>query len=193
MSGPRRVALPVLDREIEARARAIQETEPYWPCKEGCDLCCRSLPHLPTISATEWERLGPAIDALPREVQGDIRRRIDEASASEASASEASACDADASAAPAGARPRVTCPLLDLERGACRVYEARPIACRTYGFFTERDAGLHCALVTDAIAEHDAAERIIWGNGERIADAMRAHGEVASLASFMGRDGAPIE
>ena len=175
MTERKRVALSLLDAEIAARSRAIQDSFPFWPCKEGCDLCCRSLPHLPTISEAEWTRLGPAIDALPETTRADVRRRTEEASSLE----RARALDADAP------KLRITCPLLDLERGACRVYEVRPIACRTYGFYAERDAGLHCARVTDAVASHDAAEQIVWGNGERIAEVMRAYGEVASLASWM--------
>jgi uncharacterized protein len=160
----RRVALPLLDAEIDARVSSLRDAHAYWPCKEGCDLCCRSLPHLPTISKVEWLRLSTAIEALPLEVRDAVYER----------------------ARLAPATGPLTCPLLERERGACLVYDARPIACRTYGYYAERDAGLHCERVTAAISEHGESEAIVWGNGEAIATAMRSHGEPVSLAEWMG-------
>jgi Fe-S-cluster containining protein len=153
-------SLTILDDRIQTRCDAAREAHPWWPCAEGCDECCRSLPHLPEISAAEWERLAPAIDALPADVRADVIARTLEA----------------------GATP-VTCPLLDRERGRCRVYDARPIACRTYGFYTERDAGLHCAKVTRAVAA--ASEDVVWGNGEAVASDLRAFGEKVSLREWL--------
>jgi Fe-S-cluster containining protein len=163
-----RVRLSVLDARIEARARATREAHPYWPCAEGCDACCRSLPHLPTISRDEWERLRDALLALPAPMRAEIVRRT---------------------RAPQVAP--VTCPMLDRERGACLVYEARPIACRTYGFYTERDAGLYCERVSRAVeanapAEDADAKPVIWGNGEAIAYELRSLGEPVSLREWIG-------
>ena len=157
-----RVFLPVLDGRIEARARATREAHPFWPCAEGCDACCRSLPHLPTITRAEWARLRDALLALPEPTRAEIVRR-----------------------ARAPQATPVTCPMLDRTRGACLVYEARPIACRTYGFYTERDAGLHCEHVTRAIAEHGVADQVIWGNGEAIARELRPLGEPESLRELV--------
>jgi Fe-S-cluster containining protein len=82
--------------------------------------------------------------------------------------------------------------MLDRERGACLVYDARPIACRTYGFYTERDAGLHCSMVTNAVDAHAAREDpasgptpVVWGNGEAIAADMDAFGKPASLREWL--------
>lgn len=164
MSTPRsKTPLPVLDERIAERAAAIRREHPYWPCKSGCDLCCRSLPHLPTLTQPEWARLAQAIDALPADVREAVRRRTREVAA----------------------RPPITCPLLDQRDGRCLVYEARPIACRTYGYYTERDAGLHCGIVSRAIEEHGDAERIVWGNGESIATTMRNDGEPRLLSFWM--------
>jgi Fe-S-cluster containining protein len=158
-----RKSLPVLEEEIEARARSTQAAHPFWPCKQGCDLCCRSLPHLPTIALVEWERLREAIEALADSTRADVVHRT--------------------RAAPETGP--LTCPLLDSARGACLVYEARPVACRTYGFYAERDAGLHCERVTRALGEQQPTEPVIWGNGESVASAMRAHGEPVSLRVWM--------
>jgi Fe-S-cluster containining protein len=114
------------------------------------------------VTKTEWERLEPALSDAQKE-----RLR-----------------------SPIGPAP-VTCPLLG-DDGACTVYAVRPIACRTYGFYVgrvphtarapegraERDAGLHCAKVTEAVGETP----VVWGNGEAIAQDLRAHGPERSLA-----------
>ncbi len=151
----------MLDARIEERARATYAEHPWWPCREGCATCCRSLPTLPIVTRPEWERLRAAIHALPPEVREPALARIRAAHAT----------------------PTRTCPLLDDARGACLVYEARPIACRTYGFYTERDAGLHCDIVTRAVAEHGA--EIVWGNGEAIASELRAMGEERTIGAWL--------
>ena len=43
-------------------------------------------------------------------------------------------------------RPAV-CPMLDETASACRVYEYRPVACRTYGFYVQHDLGLYCIVL----------------------------------------------
>ncbi len=76
--------------------------------------------------------------------------------------------------------------MLDREAGACLVYERRPGACRTYGFYVERGVGLHCAMITEAVdarpagdvtqaldAAPDAAEPpVVWGNAESVDTAL---------------------
>ncbi len=89
-----RVSLPLLDAQIEARCRSVRDAHPYWPCAEGCDHCCRSLPHLPEFTADEWARLRDALAALPDAIREDIQRRTRAEQA----------------------HP-VSCPLLDTERG----------------------------------------------------------------------------
>lgn len=159
MDTPRR-RLPVIDAKVSERAAAIKRTFPFWPCAKGCDHCCRSLPHLPLVSAPEWERLTSAIEALPTATRAAVLARIREP-----------------------AHGKVICPLLDRERGACLVYEARPVVCRSYGFYSERDAGLHCNRVTEAVHAHEAD--VIWGNGESLAAELDALGEARSLAAWL--------
>jgi Fe-S-cluster containining protein len=158
------VSLPLLDAQIEQRARATHEAHPWWPCAEGCSHCCRSLPHLPEISEPEWRRLSVAIEALAPDVRDLVALRIREAE--------------DAS------RP-VTCPLLERTRGVCLVYEARPVACRAYGFYVDREGGLHCGKVTDAVAAHEGeGEPIVWGNGDAVERALAELGDKRSLAAW---------
>lgn len=60
-----------------------------------------------------------------------------------------------------------TCPLLEAETGACLVYEQRPIACRTYGFYVERDKGLYCDLIRMRV-ESGEFQDVTWGNQELV-------------------------
>lgn len=147
--------LKVLDLRIAERCKQTETEHPWWPCAKGCDHCCRSLPSLPTVTKAEWDRL--------EAVLSDEQRT--------------------AILATTGPAP-ITCPLLDRTTGACTVYEARPIACRTYGFYAERDASMCCSLVTAAIDAHTDAN-VTWGNGEAVASDLRAHGGFRSLAEWL--------
>ncbi|MBW4469884.1 MAG: hypothetical protein KME45_05710 [Stenomitos rutilans HA7619-LM2] len=42
-----------LDAQIEARAQAIRADRDWWPCRRGCDACCRRLAYPPELSAAE--------------------------------------------------------------------------------------------------------------------------------------------
>ena len=46
--------LTQLHADIEARVRAIQEDNPEWLCRLGCDGCCRRLAEVPRLTAGEW-------------------------------------------------------------------------------------------------------------------------------------------
>jgi len=157
------VSLPLLDASIDARVAAIREAHPTWPCQLGCDLCCRTLPRLPVLTGAEWQRVREALVGLPAEVRTAIAARLRETP--------------DAGPVP--------CPLLDPARGACLVYEARPIACRTYGYYTERDGGLHCSLVTRELEARGTADEVVWGHGEAISRALAEYGEALSLRDWM--------
>jgi Fe-S-cluster containining protein len=61
----------------------------------------------------------------------------------------------------------VVCPYLDEQEGACRIYEARPIACRTYGFFVTRDQDQYCEQI-EAEVNNRREDTIVWGNAEAI-------------------------
>jgi Fe-S-cluster containining protein len=49
----------------------------------------------------------------------------------------------------------VICPMLNQSLGACRVYAHRPVACRTYGFYVQRDKGLSCQEIESRVAGSD--------------------------------------
>ena len=158
--------LPVLGAlhvRIAARSASLRDEYPFWPCAEGCDHCCRTLPSLPVVTAAEWQALREALTALPGPERADVERRILDAN---------------------GKGP-LPCPLLDEKRGMCRVYEARPIVCRTYGFYTDWDAGLYCHKVATAVAQNGAAETVVWGNGEAISYDMKELGETRTLDAWL--------
>lgn len=102
----------------------------------------------------EWELLREGLDALAPGVRAEVDAGIAALAAQEA----------------AGTLPRhVVCPMLDREVGACRVYAHRPGACRTYGFYVERGIGLHCDMITDAVAARPLDEApVMWGNAESV-------------------------
>jgi Fe-S-cluster containining protein len=68
------------------------------------------------------------------------------------------------------------CPFL--ENGVCLVYEVRPVACRTYGFYVDRDGGQYCGMV-EALQAH-----VIWGNGAAVEADMDAFGERRDLVTW---------
>lgn len=136
--------LRILDEAVAARCRATTAAHPDWPCRAGCADCCRSLAQLPALTAPEWERLEAAVPTVHRpavaeRVAGTLRQ----------------------------SHGPYTCPWLDPDRDVCLVYEARPIACRTYGFYVERDQGLYCRRIA---ARVDAGELgdVVWGNQEAV-------------------------
>jgi len=137
-----RTRLLVIYDAVERRARATSETHAWWPCRRGCDTCCRRLADVPQLVRAEWALLEEGLAALAPDVRAEVAARIERL-------------------ADEPPRGPITCPMLDEEEGACLVYAHRPGACRTYGFYVERELGLHCALVTDAVAEHEQVTEVV--------------------------------
>lgn len=138
-------ALQILRNEIAHRCETIARNG--WPCRKGCDLCCRSLHQMPVLTSAEWEQLRPRLT-------DDLRTRV------------------------LSAEGKV-CPLL--QDGVCSVYEVRPIACRTYGFYVDREGGQYCSIIE---AMHGLAD-VVWGNAESVERRLDAMGERRSLAEWV--------
>lgn len=149
---------------VRLRGEAIAAQHPEWPCRKGCDECCRRLAAVPRVSREEWRAIAVALDALPPEVAAAARVRIAES---------------------AGATRPVTCPLLDRETGSCLVYEARPVACRAYGFYSEPEQVLGCSRV-EAMGRQ--LPGLIWGNHAALEDRLRGLGEAAILPEWQARE-----
>lgn len=146
-------ALRVLDGRIASTVARTLEAHPDWPCRRGCDTCCRSLKQLPVVTRAEWDRLAGALQKLPDDTRQLVRKRLQFASATD----------------------RV-CPFLDTAKGECTVYEARPVACRSYGFFADREGELCCDDISHQIATRIFTD-VTWGNQEAIERALDEFGE----------------
>lgn len=117
------------------------------------------------MGRAEWELLREGLDALAPDVRADVDARIAVLALAEREKRV----------------PRhVVCPMLDEQEGACRVYAHRPGACRTYGFYVERGIGLHCDMITEAVAARPQDEApVVWGNAEGVDYALARLGGVA--------------
>ena len=80
------------------------------------------------------------------------------------------------------ARP-ITCPLLDQSTGACPVYAQRPVACRSYGFYVQRDLGLYCREIEAQVAAGALAD-VVWGNHDAIDQQLAGFGASRSLSEW---------
>lgn len=155
--------LQVLHERITARTEAIVDSCGTWPCNAGCDGCCRSLADVPRMTEPEWDLLREAISALPEEARSGVLGR--------------------AGALVVSKRP-IVCPLLNQESGWCLVYDARPVACRTYGFYRERDQGLYCGMIRDRV-DSGELEHVVWGNQATISRAQEDLGPERDLLSWL--------
>ena len=156
--------LPELHAQIDQRVNAIRAARADWPCSKGCDTCCRRLAEIPTLTEAEWLCLREGLAALPAPQQHSIRQRA-------------------AEMAQQTARPLV-CPMLDQSSGACPVYAQRPVACRSYGFYVQRDAGLYCREIETRVAQGDMAD-VVWGNHDAIDHSLRTLGQSHELTHWL--------
>jgi Fe-S-cluster containining protein len=155
-----------LHADIEARVSAIRDDYLNWLCGLGCDGCCRRLAEIPRLTAEEWDYLRKGLAALAPEQFREIGQKI-------------------AALARQPSRP-IVCPLLDQTTGACRVYAHRPIACRTYGFYVQRDQGLYCKDIESQVSSGALAE-VVWGNQDAIDRRLCGLGEARELTEWFGR------
>jgi len=158
--------LAQLHADIEARVSAIRDDNLDWLCRMGCDGCCRRLAEVPRLTAAEWDLLRDGLAALPPERLLEIGRNI-------------------AALAEQPSRP-IVCPLLDRSAGACLVYVHRPVACRTYGFYVQRDQGLYCKDIQARVAG-GALGDVVWGNQDAIDRRLGSLGETRDLTEWFAR------
>jgi len=164
MNTPCPPPLAALHQEIDARVRSIRDERPDWLCGKGCDGCCRSLADIPRLTEAEWTLLAEGLAALPASRRIEIERN-------------AAALASDA------ARP-VVCPILDRNTGACPVYAQRPVACRSYGFYAQRDKGLFCADI-EARVDDGSLAGVIWGNHDAIDRQLARLGDSRPLTEWI--------
>jgi Fe-S-cluster containining protein len=164
-----RRSLQLLFDEVAARSTELAAAHPSWPCARGCGACCRALARVPELTRAEWQLLAAALAALPAP---ERERCLQEAAALRASVRMH------------GSERRCQCPFFDGEHETCRVYEARPLACRSYGFYTGRSHDAWCELVEAHVAE--ARDNLVLGNLDALeAELNRSSGERRSLLEWL--------
>ncbi len=148
--------LLVLYDAVDARVNAVNgasdATGAEWLCRRGCDTCCHRLAEVPSITANEWQLLASAIEGVP-EHHARFETRMGELAARVYGAD----------------KGPVVCPFLALDDGevrpgSCLVYEGRPAACRTYGYYTERGDVLGCS---ELLVQSEALP-VTWGNHQAV-------------------------
>lgn len=152
-----------LHRAIDARVDNIRESRPDWLCGKGCDSCCKRLAEVPQLTAAEWDLLRSGLEALPAERLREVSRAV-------------------AALSTQNTRPLV-CPLLEQSTGACPVYAQRPVACRTYGFYAQRELGLYCHEIETQVANGVLAD-VVWGNHDVIDQQLKVLGESKPLTEW---------
>jgi Fe-S-cluster containining protein len=150
-----------IQNEVALRAEAITLAHGAWPCQKGCDDCCRSLASEPRVTESEWKLIDRAIAEMPTDTASEVRQRIRDGARRE--------------------RP-VVCPMLDTKSGACLIYAARPIACRTYGFYAERSEVLGCHRI-ESLAKQ--SPEVIWGNHTAVESDLRKLGTAKELSVWL--------
>lgn len=139
--------LSELHENIDMRVKAIRDENSDWLCKMGCDGCCHRLAQIPQLTSAEWLLFQEGFATLSTEKQQEIRQSVATLSTQS---------------------PRsIICPMLDKAAGACLIYAYRPVACRTYGFYVERDKGLYCHDIEVSVAD-GALNQVVWGNHDTI-------------------------
>jgi len=169
---PQQTPLTRLHADIDARVRITLAEHPGWLCGKGCGGCCRALADVPQLTAAEWDLLREGLAGLAPEQLRDIERDI-------------------ATLAGQQARP-LTCPLLDQQSSTCLVYAQRPTACRTYGFYVQRDLGLYCHDIEARVANGSLAD-VVWGNQDAIDHRLAGLGESRPLTEWFAAGRLPSD
>ena len=156
-------ALHVLYTDIDVRVNSICSLQADWPCRKGCDHCCRHLAEMPRATKEEWQQAQIALKLLAPETQEAVTARI-------------------AQLAQSPDKP-IVCPFLHRESGSCLIYDARPTACRTYGFYVERDQGLYCHKIQSRV-DTGLYGNVVWGNVESIEARLQHIGPQIDLLSW---------
>lgn len=152
--------LRVLDRDM---AEAGRRAGDRLACRPGCDNCCHG--PFPVTALDGW-RLRRGLAALAERDPARTRRVLERARRAAATlaaglpgdpATGRLSADTERIDAYVARHAGVPCPALDPDSGRCELYDARPVACRTYGpptrFGDERAAPCELCFVGAGDAE----------------------------------------
>ena len=65
-----------LHQDIDERVNDIREHHSDWQCRMGCDLCCRRLAEIPSLTRTEWDLLKVGLLTLSPEQLEVVRKKM---------------------------------------------------------------------------------------------------------------------
>lgn len=115
---------------------------------------------MPELTPPERDLLAVGLSRLPAGTQREISGRV---------------------SALRGQSAPFTCPFLDSQAGSCLVYDCRPIACRTYGFYMER----YCTQIEEHVNSGEYAG-VVWGNVAGVDAEVAGFGEKVGLLEWLG-------
>jgi Fe-S-cluster containining protein len=138
-------AFAVADRAWDGAARGARPGEVA--CRAGCFGCCVGLFE---ISLPEAALVRAGLARLPAEELEDVRRRarriVEESASAFPGDARTGLLDPDRTEEADDLYFEVVadraCPMLELPSGRCRIYEERPVTCRTFGFAWARDGAV---------------------------------------------------
>ncbi len=182
-----KMAFGSADRSWASAAARTAEGEVA--CRAGCFGCCVGLFE---ISLAEAVLVRSGVAALPEDVRADVlaraRRIVSESARAFPGDSGRGLLDperteaADDAYFEAVAVADRACPMLELPSGRCRIYEERPVTCRTYGFaWSKEGAVIHppCGLNLPGASVPRQLETSV--DVDRLDDASDVEVELAAL------------
>ena len=155
--------LAELYADIDQRTNLIRVEHTDWLCRSGCEGCCHRLAEIPLLTAAEWALLQKGLAFLPAALQQSI-------------------CQQVAALNDQKSRP-IVYPMLNQKTGTWRVYPYRPTACRTYGFYVQRDKGLYCNDIESLVAA-GTLDDVLWGNQDVIDQRLKGTGDLRLLTAW---------
>ena len=139
-----RSSLPKADQKLiqivdAALSEAARQSGEWLACRKGCTQCCYGAFPISQLDAWRLQKGLNDLESKDPKHSAQVRRRAQESVKRLSAAFPGNpqtgilAEDEDAEAAFADFANEEPCPALDPETGACDLYNARPMTCRTFG------------------------------------------------------------
>ncbi len=129
----------------------------------GCDGCCKRLAEILRLTRTEWDLLQTGLSNLSSEILNEITQMVAELSTQ--------------------LSQLLACPMLDKLQGIYKVYDYRPIVCRTYGYYVRHDKGFYCTNILEQVSSGKLDE-VVWKNQNIIDRQFSSFGDAKNLTEW---------